>query len=231
MDKVHQSGVYAALAAVSGGGGFTVISAPIFAGVLFVASAVLFGFAFKPQLAQTRLHLPFRKKRPQLAPDATADHPTAETVRKWRKQLLAAGDDPLATLAYVEIRGYLPSEMVHDLESGLTIRMQPLRRGSRLTARGRVPTSTPRNYRLEQQPRQPRMHPGNSRIKAVSGPYSRLPGLSRPKWGNPVLMRFSGRNGRRNDLRPPRRWDDRGLPVKQMILTAAGAFEVLRLPG
>ena len=91
MDKVHQSGVYAALAAVSGGGGFTVISAPIFAGVLFVASAVLFGFAFKPQLAQTRLHLPFRKKRPQLAPDATADHPTAETVRKRRKQLLAAG--------------------------------------------------------------------------------------------------------------------------------------------
>ena len=68
---------------------------------------------------------------PPTGPDASStigkgeEYPTTKTVRKWRKELLAAGDDPLETLAYVEIRSYLPSEMVHALESGRTIRVQP----------------------------------------------------------------------------------------------------------
>lgn len=38
------------------------MSAPIVAGVLWGAAAMFFVFAAKPGLAQTRLHLPFRKK-------------------------------------------------------------------------------------------------------------------------------------------------------------------------
>ncbi len=55
---------------------------------------------------------------------AQPGHPTTETVREWRKELLAAGDNPLATSAYVEIRGYLSPQVAHDLESGRYIMVQ-----------------------------------------------------------------------------------------------------------
>ena len=38
----------------------------------------------------------------------------------------------------------------------------------------------------------PRTHPGNTRRKAVNGPYSRLPGLSRPTWGIMTLDDLGG---------------------------------------